>query len=71
MKNDRQLVLVREEKKHWQCAVLQVRGAEVHRAAHAHLQHQVRHPAVGARHRLEPPRHLDVQIILSQVSDPV
>ena len=51
--------------------MLQVRGAEVHRAAHAHLQHQVRHPAVGARHRLEPPRHLDVQIILSQVTHSV
>ena len=54
-----------------QCGVLQVRGAEVHRAAHAHLQHQVRHPPVGAGHGLEPPRHLDVQIILSQVTTPV
>ena len=51
--------------------MLQVRGAEVHRAAHAHLQHQVRHPPVGAGHGLEPPRHLDVQIILSQVTTPV
>ena len=54
-----------------QCDVPQVRGAEVHRAAHAHLQHQVRHPPVGAGHGLEPPRHLDVQIILSQVTTPV
>ena len=50
-----------------QCDVPQVRGAEVHRAAHAHLQHQVRHPPVGARHRLEPPGHLDVQVLLPQV----
>ena len=54
-----------------QCGVVQVRGAEVHRAAHAHLQHQVRHPPVGAGHGLEPPRHLDVQIILSEVTNPV
>ena len=54
-----------------QCDVPQVCGAEVHRAAHAYLQHQVRHPPVGAGHGLEPPRHLDVQILLSQVTTSV
>ena len=45
----------------------QVRGAEVHRAASSHPQHQVRHPTVGACHRLESPGHLDVQVLLPQV----
>ena len=44
-----------------------VRCAEVHREAPAHLQHQVRHPPVGAGHGLEPPGHLDVQVLLPQV----
>ena len=47
--------------------MVQVRGAEVHRAPSADLQHQVRHPPMGSRHRLEPSCHLDVQVLLPQV----
>ena len=46
---------------------LQVRGTEVYWEADADLQHQVRHPPVGTGHRLEPPRDLDVQVVLPQV----
>ena len=47
--------------------MVQVCGAEVHRAPSADLQHQVRHPPMGSRHRLEPSCHLDVQVLLPQV----
>ena len=45
----------------------QVRGPEVHWETDADLQHQVWHSAVGAGDWLEPPGHLDVQVVIPQV----